>query len=124
MRGLCGDPMPGVRRRWLDRCLQECNSAPSPGTDGASQGSHRAVGTRLSAFCTSRPADRVPAGNAALVGLLAEGHRYWRDGRTHPACLDGGKRETCVAPRHVAGPVDCRAFVAITGNNPPAAVLD
>ena len=29
MRGLRGDPMPRVRRRRLDRCLQECNSTPA-----------------------------------------------------------------------------------------------
>jgi hypothetical protein len=45
-----------------------------------SQGPHRAVGTRVSAFCASWPADRLPARDAALVGLLAQGHRYRRDG--------------------------------------------
>ena len=49
-------------------------------TEGAPQGSHRAVGARLSALCTSRPPDRIPARDPALVGLLAEGHRYRRDG--------------------------------------------
>ena len=48
--------------------------------DGAAQGSDRAVGPRLSAFRASRPADRLPARDAALVGLLAEGYRYRRDG--------------------------------------------
>src|SRR5262245_38529882 len=124
MRGLRGDPMPGVRRRRLDRCLQERNSAPARSTDGTAQGSHRAVGAWLSAFCASRPADRVPAGNAALVGLLAEGGRHRRDGPTHAARLDDGKRETCVASPGVAGPVGCGTCVAIDRSNAPAAVLD
>ena len=71
---------PGLRRRWLDRWLQECNSAAARTTERTAQGSDRAVGTRLSAFRASRPADRLPAGDAALVGSLAEGHRYRRDG--------------------------------------------
>src|SRR6202035_2108456 len=68
MRGLRSDPMPGLCRRWLDRWLQECNPAPSRATEAAPQGSHRAVGTRLSALCTSRPPDRIPSRNPELVG--------------------------------------------------------
>ena len=41
--------------------------------DGAAQGADRAVGACLSAFRAARPADRLPAGHAALVGSLAEG---------------------------------------------------
>ncbi len=85
---------------------------------------YRNAGTRLSAFCPSRPADRVPAGNAALVGLLAEGRRYRGDGRTDPARVDDGERETCVASHGVAWPVDCGTCVAVTGNSTPAAVFD
>ena len=81
-------------------------------TEGAPQGSHRAMGARLSALCLSRPADRIPPGNAALVGPLAEGHRYRRDGRTYAAGVDDGQCETGGPPRHLAGPVDCRTFVA------------
>src|SRR6185437_14479320 len=74
MPGLRSDPMPSIRGRWLDRRLQECNSTAPRAAEGATQGSHRAVGTCLSAFCPSGPADRVSSGNAALVGPLVEGH--------------------------------------------------
>src|SRR5262249_24523065 len=124
LRGLRGDPMPGICRWRLDRRLHQCDSAPSREPDGAAQGPHRAVGAQLSALFTSRPADRVPARNPALVGLLAERHRYRGNGRTDAAGLDDGQRETCLAPRCVAGPVGCRAFVAIAGNNTAAAVSD
>src|SRR6516165_10841409 len=82
------------------------------------------MGTFLSTFCASRSPDRIPPGNPALVGSLAEGHRYGRDGRTDAACVDDGKRETGDAPRHIAGPVGCRAFVAVAGYNTAAAVFD
>src|SRR5271168_4008369 len=82
------------------------------------------MGTRLSALCASRTPDRIPPGNPALVGSLAEGRRYGRDGRTDAACLDDGKREAGEPPRHLAGPVDCRTFVAAARNNAAAAVLD
>src|SRR5262249_54185617 len=124
VRGLRGDPMPGLCRRRLDRWLQERHSTPARRIDGPSQGPHRAVGPRLSALCSARPADGVPAGDAAVVGLLAEGDRSRRDGRADAARLDDGQREACVAPRGVAGPVGWRARVAITRNNTAAAVLD
>src|SRR5580704_19578732 len=82
------------------------------------------MGTRLSARCISRPPDRIPPRNPALVGLLAERYRYRRDGRTDAAGVDDGKRETGGPPRHLAGPVDWRTFVAAAGNNAAAAVLD
>src|SRR4029077_9768907 len=80
VRGLQRDSMSGFRRGRLDRCLQEYNSAPARGPDGAAQGSHRAVGARLSAFRASRPAGWIPPRDAAVVGLLAEGYRHRRDG--------------------------------------------
>src|SRR5580700_4687174 len=80
MRGFRGDPMPGLCRGWLDRWLQECNSAPACGTKGPAQGSYRAMGTRLSALCPPGTPDWIPPGNPALVGSLAQGHRYGRDG--------------------------------------------
>jgi len=49
-------------------------------TKGPSQGPHRSVGARLSALCISRTPDRIPPGNPAMVGSLAQGHRYRRDG--------------------------------------------
>ena len=44
-------------------------------------------------FGTARPADRLPAGDAALVGPLAEGHRHRHDGRADAARLDDGQRQ-------------------------------
>ena len=82
------------------------------------------MGTRLSALCASRAPDWIPPRNPALVGLLAEGHRYGGDGWTYAACVDDGKRETGDPPRDVAGPVDCRTFVATARNNAAATVLD
>src|SRR4029077_19490225 len=63
-------------------------------------------------------------GNPAVVGLLVERYRYRRDGRTHAAGVDDGKRETGEPPRHLAGPVDCRTLVAAAGNKAAATVLD
>ena len=88
------------------------------------QGSHRAVGTRLSAFRVSRPPDRLPPGNFALVGSLAEGHRYRRDGRTDAAGMDDGQCETGEPPCGIARPVGWRAGVATADNNGPAVVPD
>src|SRR5262249_59247529 len=118
------DPVAGLRRRRLERRLQERNSATARGADSSAQGPHRAVGTRVSALCASRPADRLPARDTALVGLLAEGHRYRRHGRAHAARLDDRKRKACATPRGLAGPVDRRTVLAATGNNILAAVLD
>ncbi len=56
------------------------------------QGPDRALGACLSAFRAARPADRLPAGGAALVGPLAEGHRYRRHGRADAARLDDRER--------------------------------
>src|SRR5215472_9537694 len=94
--------MPRLRRRRLYRCLHECNSTPARAAERTAQGSHRAMGARVSAFCPSRPADRLPAGDAAVVGLLAQGHRYWRDGRAHVARVDDGQRQACLPSRNVA----------------------
>ena len=80
MRGLRSDPMPGLCCRWLDRRIQECNPASAYGTKGTSQGSHRAMGTWVPAFCASWAPDRIPPRDPALVGLLAEGRRYGCDG--------------------------------------------
>src|SRR5947207_3133960 len=80
------------------------------------------MGARLSALCASRPPDWIPPGNPALVGSLAEGRRYGRDGGTHAACMDDGKRETGDPPRDVARPLDCRAVVATANSNTPATV--
>src|SRR5580698_6043029 len=82
------------------------------------------MGPRLSALCTARTPDRIPPGNPALVGSLAERSRYRRDGRTHAARVDDGKRETGGPPRHAAGPVGRRTFVSAAGNKAAAAVLD
>ena len=80
--------------------------------------------TCLSAFCTSRPADRLPAGNAALVGPLAEGQGYRRDGRADAPRLDDGQRQTRCLSRGIAGPLGRGSLMAVPGDNTPAAVLD
>src|SRR5262249_1892019 len=82
------------------------------------------MGPCLSAFCASGTANRVPARGAALVGLLAQRRRHWRDGRTDAASLDDRKREARAAPRPPAGAVGGRAFVAVTRNQTVAIVLD
>ena len=92
----------GLRRDPVSRSMRSAagpTATPTPsracsnGSDGAAQGPDRAVGACLSAFRAARPADRLPAGDAALVGSLAEGHRHRRDGRAHAARLDDGQRE-------------------------------
>jgi predicted acyl esterase len=72
VRGLRRDPVSGVRGRRLDRRLHQRHSAPPRTARGPAQGPDRAVGACLSAFRAARPADRLPAGHAALVGALAE----------------------------------------------------
>ena len=62
----------------------------------------------------SRPAHRLPAGVAALVGSLAQGRRHRRHGRPHAARLDAGLRE----PRgsyavHAAGALGDRGALAL-----------
>ena len=42
------------------------------------QGDHRAVGAQISAFRRAGAAHRLPAGGAALVGLLAQGRAHRR----------------------------------------------
>src|SRR3954447_19171254 len=116
--------MSGVRRRWLDRWLHQCDSAPARGAERTAQRTHRAVGTRLSALCASGPPDRIPAGDAAVVGPLAQGHRYRRDGRAYAARLDDREREACVPPRGLAGTVDRRIVVAAERAGTLSSVLD
>ena len=99
LRGLRRDPMPGLCRRWVDRWIHECDPAPARTAEGAPQGSHRAMGACLSAFRAPGPADRLPPGDAALVGPLAQGHRHRRDGRADAARLDDGERAAGDAPR-------------------------
>ena len=52
------------------------------GIDGAGEGHRRPVDPQISAFRGARAAHRLPAGGAALVGPLAEGHRHRRRGRS------------------------------------------
>ena len=98
VRGLRRDPVSGLRGRRLDRWLHQRDPAPARAPDGAAQGPDRALGARLSAFRASRSADRLPAGGAAVVGSLAEGHRHRRDGRAHAARVDDGER---ASPRRI-----------------------
>ena len=124
MRGLRCDSMSGLRSGRLDRRLYERNSPTARAAESAAQGSHRPLGACLSALCAPRPADRIPARDAALVGLLAQGHRYRCNGRAHAARMDDGQRETRVPARDVAGPLGRGAFMATAGNNAPTFVLD
>ena len=62
--------------------------------------------------------DRVPAGDTALVGPLAQGHRYRRDGRADAARLDDREREACALQRDIAGTVDRGKAWPPTGSTP------
>ena len=115
---------PGVCGRRLDRWLYQRHSAPAGTARGAAQGADRAVGACLSAFCTSRPADRFPAGHAALVGSLAEGNRYRRDGRAHAAGVDDGQRQACVPSRGIARTLGGRTVMARTGDKASSVIPD
>ena len=78
----------------------------------AAQGPDRAVGARLSAFRQARPADRLPAGDAALVGPLAEGQADRRHGRADAARLDDREPSARSASRDAAGTLGGRARLA------------
>ena len=90
LRGLFGDPVPGLSRRRLGGRLLERDLSHAREAEGAAQGPGRAVGAQVSAFRLPRPADRLPAGVPALVGQVAEGHRDRRDGRADAARLHAG----------------------------------
>ena len=65
------------------------------------------------------PADRLPAGDAALVGSLAEGQGHRHHGRADAARLDD--RQTRAAPSHhetAAGPLGGGAVLAAAGREP------
>src|SRR4029077_14906302 len=80
--------------------------------------------TLRSPLCAAGPPDRGPAGDAAVVGPLAQGHRYRRDGRAYAARLDDREREACVPPRGLAGTVDRRNVVAAERAGTLSSVLD
>src|SRR5215469_11312555 len=124
VRGLRCYPMPGLRRRRLDRWLHERNPPPPRATERASQGSHRALGTCLSALCASGSPDRLPARDAAMVGLLAQGHRHRRDGRAYAARLDDRERRARALSRGAAGPLDRRKSLATGGSGTLSPVPD
>ena len=91
---------------------------------GAAQGPDRPLGACLSALRVARPADRLPAGDAALVGSLAEGHRHRRHGRADAARLDDGQRDARTVSRDTAGALGRRAVVATAERDAAAAVPD
>ena len=66
-------------------------------------------------FALPGPADRLPAGDAALVGPLAEGPRHRRHGRADAARLDDRQRAARDASRDAARPLGGRAVVAAAG---------
>ena len=106
---------PVYRGRRLDRRLHQRDPAPARAPDGAAQGPDRALGARLSACRAARSADRLPAGGAAVVGSLAEGHRHRRHGRADAARLDDGERGAGAISRGTAGTMDRRAIMAAAG---------
>ena len=105
-------PLPGLRRRRLDRWLHQQRPAPARASRRAAQGPDRSVGACLSAFRQARSADRLPAGDAALVGPLAEGQADGRHGRADAARLDDREPSAGVASRDVAGTLGGRARLA------------
>ena len=72
VRGVCG----GRLGRRLYQCGAEAHGSPPLPTKGP----HRAVGTSVSRDRHPRPGDRLPAGEPALVGLLAQGNRHRHHG--------------------------------------------
>ena len=75
-RGLC--------RGRLGRRLYQLDPAGcSSGLKAPKKGADRPLGPYLSAFRAPGPGNRLPAGSAALVGSLAEGHRDRDHGRAH-----------------------------------------
>ena len=82
LRGFLDDQGRDARHRRLGRRLQECGVAPGRRNFGAGQGHRRPVDPQISAFRRAQAGDRLPAGGAALVGPLAEGHRHRRRATT------------------------------------------
>ena len=72
VRGLRSDRGADPLRGRLERRLFECHSAPDEGPAHHAQGDHRSLGAQVSAFRRAGAAHRLPAGNAALVGPVAE----------------------------------------------------
>src|SRR3954447_5263221 len=72
LRKLRGYPMRRLRRRRLVGWLFQCHRAPACRLESAVQGPDRPFGAQIPAFRDAGPGDRVPAGNAALVGPLAQ----------------------------------------------------
>jgi uncharacterized protein len=62
-------------------------------SQGAAQRAGRPVGAQISALRQARPPHRLPAGGAALVGQVAEGHRDRHHGRADVARVDAGPVE-------------------------------
>ena len=96
-------------------------------SESAPRRPHRAMGTRLSAhFAFSRTPDRIPPGNAALVGLLA--FKCVATGVMDEPMLRAWMTESVKPAAHhdtLPGPVGRGTlFVAATRNNAAAAVLD
>ena len=87
--------------------------APAQPSFGAAKGPHRTLGACLSVFCATRPADRLSAGSAAMVGSLAEERRNRRDRRGNAARMDDGERGASAVSRGAARAMDCRIIVAV-----------
>ena len=114
VRGLRGDPVPGLRRRRLGGRLLQRDPAPARRAQGAAQGPDRPLGAQVPAFRHARPRDRLPPGVPALVGPLAEGHRHRDHGRAD--ATGSGCRRACRPAAHyddAAGPLGGRAVLAV-----------
>ena len=90
LRGLRRDRVRRLRRRRLGRRVPQRDLPPARGPAGPAQGPDRPLVAQLPRGRHPRAGDRLPAGGAALVGPLAQGHRHRDHGRADAARLDAG----------------------------------
>ena len=88
------------------------------------QGDHRPLGPQISAFRHARTADRLPAGGAALVGLLAEGRADRRAARSGGALLRARLDQARQSPENLAGALAGGRLLAGTGHRAPHPPFD
>ena len=120
VRGLLGDPGGGARGRRLARPVPGHGPAPGgtpPG--GPRTGDRRALVAPVPRpGAAARPGDRLPPGDAALVGPLAQGHGDRDHVRAAPALV----RQRLAPARHgvpdAAGPLGRRPGLALSPGGP------
>ena len=98
VRELRSDPMPGVCGGRLGGRLFQRDPAPDRRAQGAKERPDRALGAQIPSFRDAWAADRLPAGMSALVGSVAEGHRYRHHGRAGIPGVAAGERAAPGAP--------------------------